>query len=60
MVNVLRFALQCLIVLLLVISVVGVFASETGAPEKVALAAFMAALIYAASFVRRLGASPSS
>lgn len=60
MLNVLRFVLQCLIVLFLMITVVGVFAAETGAAEKVVLVALGALLIYAATFVRQLGVSPSN
>jgi hypothetical protein len=56
--NVLRFALLCLIALLLVSVVVGVFTPRTGAVEKVLLAVLGIALVYASSFVRRLGATP--
>jgi hypothetical protein len=56
--NVLRFALLCLIALLLVSVVVGVFTPRTGAVEKVLLAVLGIALVYASSFVRRLGARP--
>lgn len=58
MVNALRFALLCLITLLLVSVVVAVAASETGIAEKSGLAAFAVLLVYAASHVRRLGAGP--
>ena len=58
--NALRFVLLCLIALLLVSIVVAVFAAETGAAEKIVLAAFAGALIYAASLVRRLGATPQA
>ena len=54
----LRFVLLCLIALMLVSVVIGVFAAETGAAEKIVLVAFAVALIYASSFVRRLGAGP--
>jgi hypothetical protein len=56
--NALRFALLCVIALMLLSVVIGVFASETGAPEKIALAALGALLVYAASLVRRLGTTP--
>jgi hypothetical protein len=57
--NVLRSLLLSFIALLLVMVVIGAFTGETGSAEKIALAALAAALIYAASFVRRLGASAS-
>jgi hypothetical protein len=56
--NALRFALLCVIALLLLSVVIGVLTAEIGAAEKVALAGLGALLIYAASVVRRLGASP--
>jgi len=59
MVNVLRFVLLCLIAMLLLGAVIAVFAQETGTWEKIALAPIAVALVYAASFVRRLGASPA-
>jgi hypothetical protein len=54
--SVLRLVLQCLIALLLLLSVIGIFASDahTGTAEKIVIGMFAAALIYAASRVRRL------
>jgi hypothetical protein len=60
MLNALRFVLLCLIALLLVNIVVGVFARETGGAEKVFLAALGVALLYASAFVRRLRAGPQT
>ena len=59
MLSLLRFVLQCLIALLLLSSVIGFFA-ETGPAEKVVLVALAAGLVYAASRVRRIGASPAA
>jgi hypothetical protein len=58
--NVLRFVLLSFIALMLLMVVIGVFSGETGPAEKIVLAALAAALVYAASFVRRLGARPQA
>ena len=60
MLTALRFALLCLIALLLVSVVIGVFTAETGTAEKIALTAFAALLVYASSYVRRLGDRPQT
>jgi hypothetical protein len=57
--SLLRFALQCLIALLLLGMVIGFF-GETGPAEKVLLAAFAVVLVFAASRVRRLGHNPAA
>ena len=59
MLNLLRFVLQCLIALLLLSSVIGVFAAGPGTAEKITLGVFGAALIYAATRLRRLGPASS-
>jgi acyl-coenzyme A synthetase/AMP-(fatty) acid ligase len=58
--NALRFILQCVLVVLLVTAVIAIFTSGTGGAEKIVLVAFIAVLVYAATQVRRLGATPSS
>ena len=62
MLNLVRFVLQCVIALLLVVSVVNIFASQsnTGTAEKIVIGVFAVALIYAAVHVRRLGAGPEA
>ncbi len=57
--SLLRFALQCLIALLLLTTVIGFF-SETGPAEKLVLTGLAVALVFAAPRVRRLGASPAA
>lgn len=54
MIRLIRIAIQCLLVLLLVGIVIAIGASETGTAEKIALVAIGGLLIYAASRVRRL------
>ncbi len=51
----LRLALQAVLFFLLLGSVVGIGAPETGALEKLVLAAFAAFLIWLATLVRRIG-----
>jgi formate/nitrite transporter FocA (FNT family) len=58
MTRLLRIAIQCLLVLLLVSIAVAIGASETGTAEKVVLGALAGLLVCAAFWVRRLGASP--
>jgi hypothetical protein len=58
MIRLLRIAIQCLLVLLLVTTVIAIGASETGAAEKIVLLATAGLLVYAATRVRRLGVSP--
>ena len=58
MIRLLRIAIQCLLVLLLVSIAVAIGASETGTAEKIVLGAIAGMLVFAASWVRRLGASP--
>lgn len=62
MLNLVRFVLQCAIALLLVVSVVNIFASQsnTGTAEKIVIGMIAVALIYAAAHVRRIGVRPSS
>jgi hypothetical protein len=57
-IRLLRIAIQCLLVLLLVSTAVAIGASETGAAEKIVLAAIAGVLVCAAFWVRRLGVSP--
>lgn len=58
MIRLLRMAIQCLLVLLLVSIAVAICASETGAAEKIVLAAIAGGLVCAAFWVRRLGVKP--
>jgi hypothetical protein len=60
--NLVRFVLQCLIALLLVVCVISVFASDasTGTAEKIVIGVFAVGLIYAAAHVRRIGAGPEA
>jgi hypothetical protein len=58
MIRLLRIAIQCLLVLLLVSVAVAIGASETGAAEKIVLVAIAGALVYVATWVRRLGVRP--
>ena len=58
MIRLLRIAIQCLLVLLIVSIAVAIGASETGAAEKIVLAAIAGVLVCAAFWVRRLGVSP--
>ena len=55
LVNVVRFALLCLVALLLVSVVVGIAADETGAVEKVVLAVGALLLVLVSGRVRRPG-----
>jgi hypothetical protein len=58
MIRLLRIAIRCLLVLLLVSIAVAIGASETGAAEKVVLGAVAGLLVYVAVWVRRLGVRP--
>ena len=58
MIRLLRIAIQCVLVLLLVSIAVAIGASETGAAEKIVLVAIAGTLVYVATWVRRLGVSP--
>ncbi len=58
MMRLLRIAIQCLLVLLLVGIAVGIGASETGTAEKIVLGAIAGLLVCTAFWVRRLGVSP--
>jgi hypothetical protein len=58
MVNLLRFALLCVITLLLIGVAIGLGTSDTGAAEKFALVPIAGLLVYAAALVRRIGAGP--
>ena len=58
MIRLLRIAMQCLLVLLLVSVVVAIGATETGAAEKVVLGMLAGLLVYVAVLVRRLGVRP--
>lgn len=62
MLNLVRFVLQCVIALLLVVSVVNIFASQsnTGTAEKIVIGVFAVALIYVPLRLRRSGASPAA
>ena len=62
MLNLVRFALQCLIALFLLASVINIFASEatTGTAEKIVIGVIAVGLIYAAAHVRRIGVRPTS
>jgi hypothetical protein len=51
-----RLALQAVLFFLLLGTVVGIGSAETGAVEKVVLAAVAGLLVWAAALVRRLGA----
>ncbi len=55
MLRLVRIALQVVLFLLLLSVVIGIGSTETGVVEKVVLVALGALLIWAASFVRRLG-----
>ena len=58
MIRLLRIAIQCLLVLLLVSVAVAIGATETGVAEKVVLGVIAGLLIYVATWVRRLGITP--
>ena len=58
MTRLVRIVIQCVLVLLLVSTAVGIGASETGAAEKIVLVVIAGLLIYAATWVRRLGIRP--
>jgi hypothetical protein len=58
MIRLLRIAIQCVLVLLLVSVAVAIGATETGAAEKVGLGAVAGLLVYVAVCVRRLGVTP--
>lgn len=58
MTRLVRIAIQCVLVLLLMSIVVAIAASETGIAEKIVLVAIAGLLVYAATWVRRLGVSP--
>jgi hypothetical protein len=58
MIRLLRIAIQCLLVLLLVSVAVAIGATETGAAEKVVLGVLAGLLVYVAVLVRRLGVRP--
>ncbi len=56
MLAIVRVALQVVLFFLLLSAVVGIGSGGTGSVEKVVLAVLAAALVYAASLVRRIGA----
>jgi hypoxanthine-guanine phosphoribosyltransferase len=58
MIRLLRIAIQCLLVLLLVSIAVAIGATETGAAEKVVLGVLAGLLVFVAVLVRRLGVRP--
>ncbi len=58
MTRLLRIAIQCVLVLLLISVAIAIGASETGPAEKVALVVIAGLLVYVATWLRRLGARP--
>ena len=58
MIRLLRIAIQCLLVLLLLSVAVAIGAAETGAAEKLVLGVVAGLLVYVAVLVRRLGVRP--
>jgi ABC-type transport system involved in cytochrome c biogenesis permease component len=54
-----RLALQAILFFLLLAAVIGIGSGETGAVEKLALAAIGAVVIWLAVLVRRIGAPPA-
>jgi hypothetical protein len=59
MIRLIRIALQIVLALLLVMTVIGFFSSETGAAEKAVLVLIGGAVIWAASRVRGIAARPA-
>ncbi len=60
MIRLVRIAIQCVLVLLLVSIAVAVGANETGTAETIVLGAIAGLLVGAAFWVRRLGVSPQA
>ena len=60
MLRLLRMALQLVLFWLLLGSVIGIAAAETGALEKLALAVLGGVIVWLARHVRRIGAVPAN